>query len=279
MKIAVYDEKEYINLNTDDLDKYDKGKEGIVYFYKDLAIKIYHTFPKKCKLNFDDVKFLSKIETKRILLPRSGVFKIGDNKATFNGYVTKRINNIQDFKEVENLSGSKFIKELQLIKKDINILTQNKIQIRDMEHKNNILYNGNIYYVDPGSFIKNTSSILSVKNYEEVSTSLKKNVFMHQNNNKLLMEEVDDIITKKYGKYNEKYAKNLLTIIKEIYNFDYHFNYRFSKYKNYLDYIISILEQYDNLHNYKSALIENVIENRSEYRNKENIKVLKNLIK
>ena len=279
MKIAVYYENEYINLNTEGLDKYDKGKEGIVYFYKDLAIKIYHTFPKKYKLNFDDVKFLSKIETQRILLPRSVVFKIGDNKSSFNGYATKRVNNIQDFKEVENLGKSKFIKELQLLKKDIDILTKNNIQIRDMEHKNNILYNGNIYYVDPGSFIKNTSSILNKKNYDEIDASLKKNIFMHQNNNKLLMEEIDDIITKKYGKYNKDYANNLLSIIKGIYNYDYHFNYVFSKHKNYLDYLINILEQYDSLHNYKSTLIENVIENRSEYRNKENIKILKNLIK
>ena len=189
--IFYIEDKEYCFDNDTLNDLYlSEGKEGTVYKYKNLAIKIYHEHSKKDRLDENTCELLKSINTKRILLPRKLVYN-KDKK--FIGYTT-------DYHQKYSLDNLKRMKikslkeELQLIKKDIELLSKNNITIDDLYIDNIILSDG-LYFIDPGSFwISKNNRYLSYDNKNKMNNFIINNIFT----------KAGDIPKKKYQILNRR---------------------------------------------------------------------------
>ena len=158
------------NFNTSELDDIylSEGKEGTVYKYKDDAIKIYHKYSNKERLDEKTCKYLSSFDTNRILLPRKLIY---DKDRKFIGYTT----NYHQKYNLENLKRMKIKdlkSELELIKKDLLLLSSKNISIDDLFIDNIILSDG-LYFIDPGSFwINKNNRYLKSSNFENMNNFL-----------------------------------------------------------------------------------------------------------
>ncbi len=146
MKIRIG--KKLFEFSEEELDSMyiDEGMEGTIYRFNDDALKIYCDFPRKDRLNEDEAYKLSKIKTDRILLPKDLIY---DENNKFIGYSTKFIENI-DFKNASYLSVYDFCNEMDLVYKDLKLLNDKGVDVEDYSLYN-LLFDGSIYFIDPGS--------------------------------------------------------------------------------------------------------------------------------
>lgn len=149
MIFFIGDEK--VELSEKELrDRYiNHGEEGNVYQYKKEAVKIYSDKMKyKRRLQEQDVLKLSEIDTKRILLPRRPVY---DKDKKYIGYTT-------DFKieapkdRIGLLKMSFLVKELELIRDDIRLLSHNLVKIQDLNTGGLLMTQDGVYITDPGEY-------------------------------------------------------------------------------------------------------------------------------
>ncbi len=135
-----------------------EGSEGTLYQIGKEAVKIYNKEYYGKRLNEDEAKKLSKIDTKRVLLPKRLVYN--ENKK-FIGYTS-------DFKmeyykdALGRLTMEKFLEELNHIRYDFKILSENGIIVEDL-HQNNVIMSDGIYICDPGMY-----KIDNKENYEKI---------------------------------------------------------------------------------------------------------------
>ena len=126
----------------------DEGNESEVYRYGDTALKIYKPYCSKERLGLDDVVELSKIPTKRFLMPKE-VIRDADT-LEFIGYslpfVYKYPRDI-----LMRIKMNYFLDELDIIESDIDLLAQHHVDIEDV-HIDNVLFNNGLFIGDPGSF-------------------------------------------------------------------------------------------------------------------------------
>ena len=124
-----------------------EGAEGIIYQYGKEAIKIYEEEYYGKRLNEEEASKLSKIETKRILLPRRLVY---DEKRRFIGYTSSF--KMEYYKEIiGRQTMKKFIEDVNALRYDIKTLSENGIIINDL-NQNNLLMSDNLYLCDPGMY-------------------------------------------------------------------------------------------------------------------------------
>lgn len=152
-----------MNMSRKELNSYylGEGLESTVYLFDEIVVKIYKSHCRKIRLNEEDVKRLSKIETERIVMPEDLVY---DDLNKFSGYTMKYIPTyikipLKDDK-INNL-----VKEIEKYEKDIEILSKEKISIYDLNINNAVINNG-IYSIDPGSF-RYKDKIIDFKNNPE----------------------------------------------------------------------------------------------------------------
>lgn len=152
-----------MNMSQKELDSYylGEGLESTVYLFDEIVVKIYKSHCRKIRLNEEDVKRLSKIETERIVMPEYLVY---DDLNKFSGYTMKYIPTcikipLKDDK-INNL-----VKEIEKYEKDIETLSKEKISIYDLNINNAVINNG-IYSIDPGSF-RYKDKIIDFKNNPE----------------------------------------------------------------------------------------------------------------
>ena len=126
----------------------DEGNESEVYRYGDTALKIYKPYCPKERLSLDEVVELSKIPTKRFLMPKE-VIRDADT-LEFIGYslpfVYKYPRDI-----LMRIKMNYFLDELDIIESDIDLLAQHHVDIEDV-HIDNVLFNNGFFIGDPGSF-------------------------------------------------------------------------------------------------------------------------------
>lgn len=126
----------------------DEGLEAKIYRYGDKALKLYGEECVKRRLDEDTVNKLIGIPTKRILLPEEIISSSGSK--VFLGYTTPFIDNSSK-KKIPNMKMEHFLDEVAVIEDDIELLSNNGVGLYDFT-MGNLLYNGNIYFCDPGSF-------------------------------------------------------------------------------------------------------------------------------
>ena len=123
------------------------GYEVNVYKFNNLVFKFYKEICLKYRLDEKNIKYLSKIPTKRILLPKDVIY---DEKHEFYGYTMKYIKP-EEKEDIKDLKIDKLLRELSLIKKDLLILKENNVFIDDL-CDSNFIFNKGFYFIDPGSF-------------------------------------------------------------------------------------------------------------------------------
>lgn len=149
MKLFVGDEK--IELTEDELNNryLDEGKEAKIYDYGSEVLKIYKDYCPKSRLSEDDSFFLSQIKTGRVLLPKR---LIHDENGKFLGYTTERVYGLSKLR-LPKMRMKKLVDELDVVMTDLKVLADNNYSVADFT-LNNVVYDGGLYFVDPGSFMK-----------------------------------------------------------------------------------------------------------------------------
>lgn len=150
MVVVINDEKIFLDSSYLKNNKIGFGNEGVVYKFGDYALKLYYDNPKKDILDTDTINYLSTIETDRILLPIDGIYS---EEGNLLGYLTE-YHNAHRLKSIKNMDISTFIDEVEKIENDALYLEERRVDIDDL-YRENIVFDGSINLVDPGSYIIN----------------------------------------------------------------------------------------------------------------------------
>lgn len=152
--------------------KIGQGFEGVVYLNKksNEAVKI---FSKYNKLNIETAEKMTQIHTKYILLPRRLVFDEFDNYA---GYTTKYIetNKPMTSSTLVNYPIIYLLYLFSKLYKEVDLISNHKLLLADLDNPGNYIYNGNFYLVDPGyyHFVGNSYESVLVKNIDTINRFL-----------------------------------------------------------------------------------------------------------
>lgn len=152
--------------------KIGQGFEGVVYLNKksNEAVKI---FSKYNKLNVDTAEKMTQINTKYILLPRRLVYDEFDNYA---GYTTKYIetNKPMTSSTLVNYPIIYLLYLFSKLYKEVDLISNHKLLLADLENPDNYIYNGNFYLVDPGyyHFVGNSYESVLEKNIDTINRFL-----------------------------------------------------------------------------------------------------------
>lgn len=125
-----------------------EGLEATVYQIDDKAVKFFKQYPgKKIILTKDSVEKMKNIHTKRILLPTDALL---DKKHNLRGY---KMDYVEDLGKDSyfSLNKDKLKEENELLREDIELLSDNKILVEDLLSTNTVYHNG-LYLIDPGSY-------------------------------------------------------------------------------------------------------------------------------
>lgn len=148
MRILLGDELLEFDQETLDYMFLDEGNESEVFRYGDSVLKIYKDYCVKERLGEEDVIYLSKIPTKRILMPRE-VIRDADTME-FMGYSMPFIYKYpRDV--LMRIKMNHFLDELDVIHSDLELLAEHHVDVEDI-HIDNVLYNESFFIGDPGSF-------------------------------------------------------------------------------------------------------------------------------
>lgn len=176
--MLVYIGNECFDFDEDDLEYMyiDEGDEALVYRHGMQALKIYRDYCYKPKLDESNTKKLTNIKTKRILMPRCPIY-VG-TKNNFKGYTTEPFIYALPKKQIKNMPIDSFLSEIDLFKEDAYTLAENKFEIDDL-YLDNIVYNGKLYMVDPGSFeeVNLSTSEIFRRNVVEINELVKDELF------------------------------------------------------------------------------------------------------
>ncbi len=152
--------------------KIGQGFEGVVYLNKksNEAVKI---FSKYTKLNIETAEKMTQIHTKYILLPRRLVFDEFDNYA---GYTTKYIetNKPMTSSTLVNYPIIYLLYLFSKLYKEVDLISNHKLLLADLDNPGNYIYNGNFYLVDPGyyHFVGNSYESVLEKNIDTINRFL-----------------------------------------------------------------------------------------------------------
>ena len=152
--------------------KIGQGFEGVVYLNKksNEAVKI---FSKYNKLNIETAEKMTQINTKYILLPRRLVFDEFDNYA---GYTTKYIetNKPMTSSTLVNYPIIYLLYLFSKLYKEVDLISNHKLLLADLENPDNYIYNGNFYLIDPGyyHFVGNSYESVLEKNIDTINRFL-----------------------------------------------------------------------------------------------------------
>ena len=165
MRILLGDELLEFDQETLDYMFLDEGNESEVFRYGDSVLKIYKDYCVKERLGEEDVIYLSKIPTKRILMPRE-VIRDADTME-FIGYSMPFIYKYpRDV--LMRIKMNHFLDELDVIHSDLELLAEHHVDVEDI-HIDNVLYNESFFIGDPGSF--------EVRKKDSVGTIYRNNVY------------------------------------------------------------------------------------------------------
>lgn len=134
------------------------GKTGIVYKYKDVALKLFNS-EQVPSVDLETTKMLTGIQTDRILLPRKILYC--DDK--FRGYTYRLIPKKGTGKKIIMLSKDELVGNILLLENDIEELSKSKVLLDGID-PTNCIFNGDLYISDPRQY-----SILDIFSTEELA--------------------------------------------------------------------------------------------------------------
>ena len=135
------------NMRKDE--KIGDGLEADVYKTGDKVVKFFKMYPgKQILLTKESVEKMKDIHTKRILLPTSALL---DKKQKLRGYQMDFVENLGK-DSYFNLNKDNLKKEHELLREDVELLSDNNILIEDLLIENTSFHDG-IYLIDPGSYV------------------------------------------------------------------------------------------------------------------------------
>ena len=118
------------------------------YKVDDKVVKFFKQYPgKELLLTKESIERMKNIHTKRILFPTDALL---DKKHKLRGYQMDYIENLGK-ESYFNLDKEKLKEEHELIREDIEVLSDNKLLIEDLLPENTSYHEG-IYLIDPGSY-------------------------------------------------------------------------------------------------------------------------------
>lgn len=158
-KIDVIDNEVYVN--NQKINEINRGVDGIVYRYKDFAIKLYHdTNLIKEHLKDYQIDVLTSLKMKHIVLPKQKL--ISDTQNT--GFVMEYIN-LENKIDILTTSTNNVLNQVSGLEEELKIMGQNNFLLEDVK-KENLFYNGTLHLFDPDSFIYDKKTNFSKKNLE-----------------------------------------------------------------------------------------------------------------
>lgn len=162
-----------------------KGSEMTVYNDEKIVYKIFKKNYKLEHKSIEELYYLSSIKTSRILMPQSLIFSNDE----LIGYTMMYI---KDEKNIHSDTMANLLNELMVITKDIDVINKLYVRLIDI-NKNNIVYNGKLYLIDPGNYyINDISDLLIYCQKKEITEEEKQNLIISWNYNKInkLMHEL-----------------------------------------------------------------------------------------
>lgn len=131
------------------------GEEGKVFYKKDTneAVKIFYTFNSLfSEMSLAEAIEMSQIKTSHILLPQRMIY---DERGVFEGYTTPFIRKDKDLKEDElpYYPVEKLMEIFSVLYQDIYAISDKRLIINDIQdNKENHMFNGMFYLIDPGYY-------------------------------------------------------------------------------------------------------------------------------
>lgn len=125
----------------------DIGTESVVYANDNYVYKIFRKNYKLGHKTPQELEFLASLKTKRILMPSSLIMKGNELK----GYKMPYIKGNMDILDTPM---GELIDELHLIDEDIKLLSNSLVRLMDI-NKENTIFNGKLYLIDPGNYFIN----------------------------------------------------------------------------------------------------------------------------
>lgn len=125
----------------------DIGTEFVVYADDNYVYKIFRKDYKLSHKTPQELEFLSSLKTTRILMPSSLIME--DNE--LKGYKMPYIKGNMDILDTPM---RELIDELHLIDEDIKLLSNSLVRLMDI-NKENTIFNGKLYLIDPGNYFIN----------------------------------------------------------------------------------------------------------------------------
>lgn len=125
----------------------DIGTEFVVYANDNYVYKIFRKNYKLGHKTPQELEFLASLKTKRILMPSSLIMKGNELK----GY---KMPYIKGNRDIFDTPMGELIDELHLIDEDIKLLSNSLVRLMDI-NKENTIFNGKLYLIDPGNYFIN----------------------------------------------------------------------------------------------------------------------------
>ena len=144
MKVIVDGKEEKIRLDN----KIGEGTEGKVYFFNNITYKIYYPGALQDGFGLKEKHhaYLLDISTRQIILPTNLIY---NNFGRYIGYTAPFIK--KEKLKLLDIEKTKFIKNLEILENDIEILSNKKVLMADIKYYN-FIYNGDMYIIDPGRY-------------------------------------------------------------------------------------------------------------------------------
>lgn len=140
--------------------KLGEGMEAVAYKVGGEAVKFYKPYCNKLRMSKESIDKFKEIKTTRILMPTSSLV---DKKRNIKGYSMQYVEDLGEY-SFFNLPHDKLNKEMDILKEDVNTISDHKVFLNDLNSPNTIYHNG-LYLIDPGSYCFST-----VKKNDEVRT-------------------------------------------------------------------------------------------------------------
>ena len=145
-----------VKLNRKRMSKIATGKNGDVYRYHNMALKIFRK--SDTPMSVETADYLTTISTNRVLLPKKLLFY---NHA-FKGYSYTLVSKKGATKKIIELPKGEFIDNIILLENDIERLSKRNVLLNGVDFSNTI-FNGRLYMTDPSQY-----SVLDIAPIEEL---------------------------------------------------------------------------------------------------------------